>query len=77
MPRSLSLDLNEQHRVPQEYSSWLEEFLRGRAQRPPSNYDFRVVSSPEELVEVDFDKTQMEYSALLTRISREYDRRFP
>ncbi len=26
---------------------------------------------------VDFDKTQMEYAALLTRVSREYDRRFP
>jgi hypothetical protein len=26
---------------------------------------------------VDFDRTQMEYAALLTRVSREYDRRFP
>ncbi len=26
---------------------------------------------------VDFDKTSMEYGALLTRVSREYDRRFP
>ena len=47
----VELELNEQHRLPPEYSDWLEEFLRGSTQRPPSNYDFRVVSSPEELVQ--------------------------
>lgn len=47
----VELELSEQHRLPPAYSKWLEDFLGGGSRPLPANYDLRVVSSPEEVVE--------------------------
>jgi DUF2075 family protein len=48
----VDLGLYEQHRLPPEYSDWLEDFLAGDVRPLPANYDFRVVSSQKEVLEI-------------------------
>jgi len=58
-----------------------EELLTQKAS--PSFDEFQLLRfratnvKPYPFEWVDFEKTRMEYGALLTRVSREYDRRFP
>jgi hypothetical protein len=46
----IDLFLDEQHRLPIEYNEWLLNLFNGRKQASPANYDFKVVSSPRDVV---------------------------
>jgi hypothetical protein len=69
------------YKHPSQEASRAEELLIQRAL--PSFDEFQLLRfratnvRPYPFEWVDFEKTQMEYAALLTRVSREYDRRFP
>lgn len=47
----VELDLAEQHRVPESYAGWLEDLLHGTLRRIPTGYDFRVVETPQAVVD--------------------------
>lgn len=69
------------YKHPSQEASRAEELLLQRAL--PSFDEFQLLRFKAKNVRpypfewVDFERTQMEYAALLTRVSREYDRRFP
>jgi uncharacterized protein len=48
----VELGLSEQHRMPPDYGAWLEDFLAGTVKPLPEAYDFRVASSPAEMIEL-------------------------
>src|SRR5437867_2362964 len=67
----------KKYKHPIQEAAQAEQRLKDRVQSPFNEFQilqFRAKPFPFEWV--DLAKTEMEYSSVLTRISREYDRRF-
>lgn len=46
----IELSLDEQHRLPQAYTDWLQSFLSGTRSTLPAGYDFLIANHPEEVI---------------------------